>query len=134
MMSQLNWQLSERVAELVSAELGSCVANVARAFRCFRSELPAKAAIVQGIWMIGGQPGLHVWIEAGEMIIDPTLVCESNTALRQTATHHPIDRFTEAEFAARHKYEVIAPGARLEMDLSWDDPRVEELLDRIDPP
>ncbi len=133
-MGLVDWEASKKIAKLVDAEIGTCVVNAARAFRYFRSDLPEDAVYVEGLWKVGGQPHFHTWIEASDAIIDPTLVCEPNSTLRETTTHHPINRLGEDQVAARFEGESLDPGHRLEMELSWDDPRVDELLQRIDPP
>ena len=132
-MTQVNWALSKLIAKLVDAEIGTCVVNVARAFYCFRTNLPENSVYIEGIWMADGQPHLHTWIEADDTIIDPTLVCETNKRLRDTTSHHPIEKLSEDEVAARFEGESLDAGDRLEMELTWDDPRVDELLRLIDP-
>ena len=130
----VDWDSSHRLACTIDARMGECVANVARAFLDFPGFLPADAQPVQGYWMIGGQLGLHAWIETSETIIDPTLAAEKNPALRSTSRHHPILRFTREQLRAHYGGVDRSPGTRLEFIVSEDDPEVKRLSHQLDPP
>jgi hypothetical protein len=109
---------SDRLADTIDARVGECAANIARAFLDFRSSFPTDAEPVQGYWMIGGQLGLHTWIETPNMIIDPTLAAHDNASLRSSARHHAIRRLTETELRDHYGSLTRAPGTRLDLIVS----------------
>ena len=100
----------------------------------FRTALPRDAVYVEGLWKIGGQVACHTWIETNDTIIDPTLACEENDQLRESARHYAIDTYTEDQVRIRFANQPREPGNRLEMNLGWHDPRVRKLADEIDLP
>lgn len=133
-IKNIDWSTSEKVAIIIDARLGECVANVVRAFLDFRNCLPKDAVYVEGLWKKGGQLGPHTWIETNNNIIDPTLVCETNRNLRESAVHYPMKMCSEDQVRRRYGDQPRGPGVRLEMELDWDDPRVQRLAHEVDPP
>jgi hypothetical protein len=133
-MKSVDWHTSEKIADIVDARIGECVANVTRALLDFRNTLPKDAVYVEGLWMFGGQLYNHTWIETRYTIIDPTLARETNWELRGTAKHYSIDTYSEEELETRFADQPRGPGVRLEMKLNWDDPRVVKLAHEVDPP
>lgn len=130
----VDWTISERIRNLVNARMGECVANVARAFLRYRSELPPDAKFTEGIWMYGGQAILHTWIETVDSVIDPTLACETNVSLRYSSKHYRLRSVSERKIAERFRDKAIEPGVFLQMTLTWSDPDVEALRKVVDPP
>jgi len=133
-MKGIDWTTSQRVAKAIDARVGECVANAARAIIDFRSILPAEVSFVEGFWMNGGQLNGHTWLETPTAIVDPTLVLERNVELRETAKHHAVSTYTEAQIRLRFSKTARGPGVRLPMLLDIDDPAIRELMHRLDPP
>jgi hypothetical protein len=133
-MKQIDWTTSRTVAIEVDARVGECVANAARAMINHRDILPTLVSFVEGFWMKGGQLGGHVWLETPDAIIDPTLVLEENTELRETTRHHPVSTYTEQQVLHRFSDVPIAPGNRLPMLLDMNHPHIRDLMHQLDPP
>lgn len=133
-MKPVDWHTSEKVRNAVNAQLGECVANVARAFLKFPDLLPNDAVYVEGLWKLGGQLNLHAWIETQTSIIDPTLALQSNTLLREGVGHYAIQSLVGDEIVKRFRKRSIEPGVVFQVELGWDDARVEKLAHEVDPP
>lgn len=133
-MKRIDWQESKIVKEAVDAQVGECVANNVRAFLRSRHLILRNAEYVEGLWLIGGQLGIHAWIETPNSIIDPTLLCWKNASLRNSAKHYAIQSLSGDEVIEKYKDQSIEAGGVLQVDLSWADPRVEKLSHEVDPP
>jgi hypothetical protein len=133
-MKDIDFDTSNRIATLVGAEVGLCATNVAIAFLQAKAEMPDQSQYIEGLWWIGGQVVLHAWIETDDSIIDPTLAVSSKSLLREKIGHYPIERYSEDEFLKHLREEAFTLRSRRELGLTWDDPRVEALRKKIDPP
>ena len=120
---------SERIADLVGAQEGRCVANVLVAILYHREALPENIRYVEGLWMVSGQTDIHAWIETEDTIIDPTLV---RLRFEFHKRSEPILYLCEEEVKARFGGRVIKPGDQLELILDWCD--VEAVRKEFDPP
>ena len=131
-MKTVDMDASKRVAELVCAQVGRCVSNVVRAFLYFRDALPENIMYVEGLWTVGGQTDIHVWIESDEAIIDPTLIALHPRNWNSYKRSIPIKRLGEQEVIKRYEGQSIEPGVRLDLILEWPD--VEAVRKVFDPP
>ncbi len=131
---EVDWRTSENVAQIIDAGVGECVANVLRAFLDHRNLLPEDSDFVEGLYLLDGQLWLHIWIEATDFIIDPTLVRQPKSLLRERILHYKILTRNEDEITRLYGGIDRTPGKRLIMNLDWSDPRVEGLSHEIDPP
>ena len=131
---KVNWQLSEKIRKLVKAEDGMCALNVSRAFIDHREDLPEDAVYVEGIWMVGGQPDLHAWIEDDDQIIDPTYVFIERYLRDEGVKHCPIFRLSWGEAHEHYRNQIVEPGKKLALMLTWDNPKVKKVLHNVNPP
>jgi len=133
-MKQTNRQLSEKIRKLVNAEEGMCAENVSRAFIDHREALPEGAVYVEGIWMVEGQPDIHAWIEAGDQIIDPTYMCLPPYARNERVPYYPICHLSWDEAYQQYRNQIVKPGKKLALMLTWDNPKVKKVLNKVNPP
>jgi len=129
----VNRQLSEKIRKLVKAEEGKCAASVSVAFSDHREALPEDAVYVEGIWMVDGQPGIHAWIEAGNQIIDPTFMCLPLRVRNEKVPYYPICRLSWDEAHEHYRHQKIESG-KLDLMLTWNNPKVEKVRHKVDPP
>jgi hypothetical protein len=130
----IDWVKSNLIADIIDARLSECVANVTRAFLDFRHILPKNAFYVEGLYWYGGQLFLHTWIETANHIIDPTIIREMNDELRETIRHYKILRRTESEIHRVYGSVDRAPGHRLNMKLTHNNPKVVKLEQALEMP
>jgi len=130
-MKEIDWVMSKRIADIVDARVGECVTNVLRAFLDHPDILPKDAVFVEGLYVLGGQEGLHAWIETTDSIIDPTIVNETKGILSERIQHHKVHSRDKNEILELYGDEPREPGNGLQMKLTWDDPRIDEIIREI---
>ena len=133
-VKEIDWETSESIATVVGARVGECVANVLRAFLDHPDILPKDSVFVEGLYRLGGQLGLHTWIETAVSVIDPTIVRQPNYLLHERIAHYKIIVRTDDEIMRLYGSADRAPRTALRMKLSWSDPGVDELAHIVDPP
>lgn len=133
-MKNLDLDQSKKIALLVNAEVGKCASNVATAFLQARADLYGCPHYVEGLWIIGGQNYLHAWIETNDVIIDPTFAVLTGSMSREEVKYCRILSYSEDEFLDRLRKVSFTIGAKLELVLNRDDPRVDLALQEVDPP
>jgi hypothetical protein len=133
-MKRIDWDISIRMGNLVNAQQGMCVDNVARTIRLAGHELPQKARYVEGIWYLGGQIFQHAWIETDDSIIDPTLAAIVPKALLcERMEYHVIINRSLEDFLAYVGDQAPQATGRLKLLLPSDDSRIDEMIDKVDP-
>lgn len=130
----IDWTASEIIADAVDAQNGECLANAVRAFLDHYDILPQDAMLVEGIYAYGGQFNPHTWIETSNSIIELSLVREKNKALRESLRYFPIQPRSQSEIKKLYGDKPRNPGARLIMELGFDNERVIRLLMEVDTP
>jgi hypothetical protein len=132
-MKQLDLDKSKKIALIINAEVGKCASNVATAFLEARADLQSCPRYIEGLWMIGGQPNLHAWIETDDVIIDPTFAVLTVSISREEAKYCSLLSYSEDEFLDRLEKVSFTIGSNLELVLNWEDPRVDLALQILDP-
>lgn len=77
---------------------------------------------------------LHAWIETKDMIIDPTLAVSSGSMIQEGLDYYPIIKYSAEVFIDHLREKDYTGEVKRDLELSWDDPRVESLGKKIDPP
>lgn len=130
----VDWARSERIAAIVDAEEGLCVANVVRAITTCQHELPSDTVYVEGLWVVDGQLDIHAWLEADTTIIDPTLVRLRHSHYPDAKRSEPLIALSIGEISEEYAGREIGKGDRLALKLDWSDSRVRATSTTLDPP
>ena len=132
-MKPLDLQLSEKIGKLVKAEEGKCAESVSRAFIDHQEDLPKDAVYVEGIWMVGGQPEVHAWIEDDDHIIDPSYFCTPQYLLNEGVNYCPAKYWSWNEVYEHYQSQNPSPGKKLNLILGRDNPDMKKAIERCDP-
>ncbi len=128
-MKEINWDRSNTLANIIDARIGRCKTNVIRAFLDYRNDLPKDAVLIEGLYLIGGQPFGHAWIETREYIIDPTLILEENESLKETVKYDKVIDWEETQIRREYSDQQITPDTEILVNIDFDDPDIKEELD-----
>ncbi|MBK9928169.1 MAG: hypothetical protein IPP66_23115 [Anaerolineales bacterium] len=131
---KVDWILSKRIAEILDARLGECLANAVRAFLDYPEILPPDAIFIEGVYNYGGQFSPHTWLETTNNIIELSLIYDTNLALRNHVQYYPIQSRDKTEIKKIYGDKPRQPGSSLMMKIDFDDERVVKLLSEVDTP
>lgn len=131
---EIDWETSKLISASIEAEIGECVANVGRAILQIKDQLPDNSVFVEGLYKVGGQLGLHAWIETETTIIDPTVVLQTPSVLREQLLHFPIKTLSMNDAIEYFRSLNVDKGGFLHVSLDWSDEQVIRVAHEVDPP